>query len=60
MSAQALEVLELLGSNATNQEIADRLVIAENTVKVHVHNILEKLNFQNRYQAGKFARRLGI
>jgi two-component system nitrate/nitrite response regulator NarL len=60
LTPREMEVLELLGSNATNQEIADRLVIAENTVKVHVHNILEKLNFQNRYQAGKFARRLGI
>ena len=54
------EVLQLLGSNATNQEIADQLIISENTVKVHVHNILEKLDFQNRYQAGRFARRQGI
>jgi DNA-binding NarL/FixJ family response regulator len=60
LTPREMDVLELLGSNATNQEIAGRLVIAENTVKVHVHNILEKLNFQNRYQAGKFARRLGI
>jgi two-component system nitrate/nitrite response regulator NarL len=60
LTPREMEVLELLGSNATNQEIAEHLVIAENTVKVHVHNILEKLNFQNRYQAGRFARRLGI
>jgi two-component system nitrate/nitrite response regulator NarL len=60
LTPREMEVLELLSSNATNQEIADRLVIAENTVKVHVHNILEKLNFQNRNQAGKFARRMGI
>jgi DNA-binding NarL/FixJ family response regulator len=55
-----MEVLELLSSSASNHEIANQLVIAENTAKVHVHNILEKLNFQNRYQAGRFARRLGI
>jgi two-component system nitrate/nitrite response regulator NarL len=60
LTPREMEVLELLGSSASNHEIADRLVIAENTVKVHVHNILEKLNFQNRYQAGRFARRLGI
>jgi two-component system nitrate/nitrite response regulator NarL len=58
LTPREMEVLELLGSNASNHEIADRLVIAENTVKVHVHNILEKLDFQNRYQAGRFARRL--
>lgn len=54
------EVLQLLSANATNQEIADRLTISENTVKVHVHNILDKLDLQNRVQAGRFARSHGI
>jgi two-component system nitrate/nitrite response regulator NarL len=60
LTPREMEVLELLSSSASNHEIANQLVIAENTAKVHVHNILEKLNFQNRYQAGRFARRLGI
>lgn len=54
------EVLQLLSVNATNQEIADHLTISKNTVKAHIHNILDKLNLQNRNQAGKFARRQGI
>lgn len=60
LTPRELEVLRFLSGNASNQEIADCLTIAENTVKVHVHNILEKLSFQNRYQAGRFARRHGI
>lgn len=60
LTPRELEVLRFLSDNASNQEIADYLTIAENTVKVHVHNILEKLSFPNRYQAGRFARRHGI
>ena len=54
------EVLQLLSTNATNQDIADHLTISKNTVKAHIHNILDKLNLQNRNQAGRFARRQGI
>ncbi|HEX6305221.1 MAG TPA: response regulator transcription factor, partial [Anaerolineales bacterium] len=60
LTPRELEVLQLLSTDASNQEIADNLIIAENTVKVHVHNILEKLNVRNRREAGKFARRQGI
>jgi two-component system, NarL family, nitrate/nitrite response regulator NarL len=49
-------VLNELGNGYSNREIADKLNIAENTVKVHVHNILEKLNLHNRRQAARFAR----
>jgi DNA-binding NarL/FixJ family response regulator len=48
-----------LANQGTNQEIAEYLVISENTVKVHVHNILEKLNLKNRREAVKFARHQG-
>lgn len=60
LTPRELEVLHLLSVNASNQDIANYLTIAENTVKVHVRNILEKLNFQNRHQAGRFARRYGL
>lgn len=60
LTPRELEVLQLLSTDASNQEIADNLIIAENTVKVHVHNILEKLNVRNRREAAKFARRQGI
>lgn len=53
------EILEHLGKGASTREIAADLVIAENTVKVHVHNILEKLNLRNRREAAEFARQQG-
>lgn len=51
------EVFRELVTGATNQEIAERLVIAENTVKVHVRNILTKLNLRNRREAASYARK---
>lgn len=56
LSLRELEVLEELATGATNREIADRLVIAENTVKNHVRNILTKLNLNNRREAANFVR----
>src|SRR5574342_952221 len=51
------QVLHLLASGADNRLIADQLVISEHTVKVHVHNILDKLHLRNRAQAASFAQR---
>lgn len=45
------EILELLASGKTNQEIADMLYIAAGTVRVHVHAILHKLEVRDRTQA---------
>ena len=59
LSHRELEVLHLLGSEATNRSIAERLFISEHTVKIHVHHILDKLNLTNRREAAKFARRKG-
>jgi DNA-binding NarL/FixJ family response regulator len=60
LSEREIQVLEFLAGRATNQEIADRLFIAVNTVKVHVHNILTKLELNNRREAGEFARNHNI
>ena len=53
-------MLKLLAQGLTNQEIADRLVISEWTVRTHVRNILGKLHLANRTQAALYALREGI
>jgi len=58
LTTRELEVLKELVTGASNREIADRLVITENTVKNHMRNILTKLNLKNRREAANFARQL--
>ena len=60
LSARERDILTLLGTGASNKEIADRLCLAEGTVKNHVTNILTKLDVRGRTQAAIRARRLGI
>lgn len=54
------EVLRLVTKGMTNKEIGAALHIAENTVKNHLRNILEKLHLQNRAQAAAYAVREGL
>jgi DNA-binding NarL/FixJ family response regulator len=55
------DVLDLLVQGITsNRELAERLVITENTVKYHFRNILDKLHVQNRAQVVAFAVRHGM
>lgn len=60
LSEREREVLVLLAQGVPNKEMADRLHIAEGTVKNHVSNILGKLQVQNRTQAADLARRKGL
>ncbi len=60
LSERELEVLQLLVSGASNQEIAQELVIAVDTVKRHVSHIFSKLGVHNRMQAVLQARELGL
>lgn len=54
------EVLQLVVEGCSNREIGLSLSIAESTVKRHLHNILEKLQMQNRVQAAAYAVRSGL
>lgn len=49
------EILALVAQQLTTKEIAERLVISENTVKTHVGNIIDELHVQNRDQAVLYA-----
>ncbi len=60
LSERELEVLQLIARGDSNQEIAEVLVIALDTVKRHVTHIFEKLGVHNRVQAVARARALGL
>jgi len=60
LSERELDVLRLIAVGFTNATIAEKLVISEKTVKVHVSNILSKLNILDRTQAAVFAWQQGL
>ena len=54
------EILRLVARGLSNTELADTLLVSENTVKTHVKNILGKLHMKNRREAASYAARLGF
>lgn len=54
LTPREMEVLECLGKNMSNKEIAESLFIEVGTVKNHVHHILDKLNVSSRGEASQF------
>lgn len=60
LTARETQVLELVATGLANKEIADRLGTAAGTIKIHVQNILEKLDAADRTQAVTIAIRRGI
>lgn len=54
------EILALVASGKSNQEIADELYIAPGTVRVHIHTILQKLEVRDRTQAAILAIQMGL
>jgi len=60
LTAREREVLGHVAAGRSNQDIADRLVISERTVRTHVSNILAKLGLVSRTQAAIWARENGV
>ena len=60
LSERELDVLRLIADGLSNAAIAERLVISERTVKVHVSNILSKLHIADRTQAAVYAWQQGL
>lgn len=60
LTERELEVLRLIAKGMTNSQIAETLVISENTVKGHVSNILSKLHLADRTQVAVYAWQRGI
>ncbi len=60
LTPKEIETLELLVKGDTNREIADALHVSENTVKLYLRNIMEKLHLQNRIQLAVYAVRKGL
>jgi len=60
LTHREIDVLRAVATGLSNQDIANHLFITENTVKYHVHSILEKLKLTNRKEAVNFARKRGL
>jgi DNA-binding NarL/FixJ family response regulator len=60
LTQREIEILRCVAEGNRNREIADRLFISEETVKVHIKHVMEKLGATHRTQAVAIAVRRGI
>ena len=59
MTRREREIIDLIADGLSNKEIARRVHLATDTVKSHVHNILEKLALHSRLQLAAYAHKAG-
>jgi len=60
LSPREVEIVRSVAAALQNKQIAKKLFISEGTVKVHLHNIYEKLGVDNRLQLVRYAQEKGL
>jgi NarL family two-component system response regulator LiaR len=60
LTEREVDVLKLVARGLSNQDISEKLVVSERTVRTHISNILGKLHLANRTQAALYALRQGL
>jgi DNA-binding NarL/FixJ family response regulator len=60
LTPREIEVVSMVAKGFSNKEIGSHLCIAEGTVKIHLHNIYEKLNINRRAELVRFADEYGL
>jgi two-component system, NarL family, response regulator LiaR len=60
LTVREVEVLRLVAQGLSNEEIAEKLVLTEGTVRAHMSSVLSKLHLANRTQAALYALREGL
>ena len=60
LTDREVEIACAIATGLRNRAIADRLKISEGTVKVHLHNIYQKLELDGRHALAAYAREHGL
>lgn len=60
LTDREIRILQLVAEGLSNEEIGEQLFLGEQTVKKHLHHVLEKLHLNNRVQAAVYAIRRGL
>lgn len=60
LTARELDVVRLVATGLRNREIAERLGVSEGTIKIHLHNVYEKLQVDGRLELALLARKKGL
>ena len=60
VTPRELEIVRMIGQGLRNKAIAERLFISEGTVKIHLHNVYEKLGLTGRLELALYAQQKGL
>ena len=60
LTPREIEIVKMMAEGLRNRAIGDRLGISEGTVKVHLHNVYEKLGLDGRLELVLYAKQKGV
>lgn len=60
ITRRELDILELIAQGMSNREIAEKLFVSENTVKIHSSRVFDKLGAKRRTQAVQLGKQFGL